>query len=137
VADVGERRPTPQSDGLAEQGARFGGLGPPGLRDECREPQRVHVLRVEPQAVAAGDPFDDVRIQRPAQPRHHRLQRVRHGVRRLVAPERVDQHVRTDGTPGVEREPGQRAAQQGPAGSGAPSGPAVTGPSRPIRTPPV
>jgi hypothetical protein len=65
---VGQGRSTPQAGRLGEQGPGLGGLGAAGLRDERPEPQRVDLLRVDGQAVAAGGPLDEIRAQRPAQP---------------------------------------------------------------------
>ena len=72
---------------------------------------RSTVSRYPPGTVATTP-----RAERPPQPRHERLQRVGDGVGRVGPPQGVDQHVRGHGPAGVEREPGERAAQQHAAG---------------------
>ena len=87
-----------------------------GPRRPALEPERVDVVRVDGQPVAARNGLDHVGAERPAQPRHERLQRVGDGVRRFCAPQPVHQRIPRHCAAGVEREAGERAAQAHAAG---------------------
>ena len=86
-ADVRQRWTAPQRRRLDEQRAGLRGVEAAGRGDERLEPERVDVVRVDGQPVAARNGLDDVGAERPAQPRHECLQRVGGGVRRFGAPQ--------------------------------------------------
>ena len=88
--------------------------GAVATRDSNRCASTAWAVDVEP--VAAGNGRDDVRAERPAQARDEGLQCVADGVGRVGAPQVVDQGRHGQRTAGVQREPGERAAQQDPAG---------------------
>ena len=110
-ADVRQRRAAPQRRASTSSAPACAGSSAAGRGDERLEPERVDVVRVDGQPVAARNGLDDVGAERPAQPRHERLQRVGGGVRRFGAPQRVDQRIPRHCAAGVEREAGERAAE--------------------------
>src|SRR5581483_7456201 len=54
VPEVGERRPTPQRERLAQRAGGGLAVEPGGLAEEPLEPRRVEVVGIEAQHVAAG-----------------------------------------------------------------------------------
>jgi hypothetical protein len=67
VDDVGERRPSPQAECLAQERRRVlgraGSEGVTPLGDELFEPLRVELAAVDPESVARSDGLDPVRSE--------------------------------------------------------------------------
>ena len=93
-----------------EELARYGAE----LRDQRRtidgrnELVQVEAMSPEIQPVASALGHDDVRGEDPAQRRDVHLQRCARRGRHAVGPQAVDQRVRGDPAPGIEREDGEK-----------------------------
>ncbi|MBD2893630.1 hypothetical protein amrb99_25520 [Actinomadura sp. RB99] len=110
---VGERRPAPQGQRLAEERGRPFGIAVAqrgaSLVREALEPSRVHVAGFDRDPVPAAGPLDRrARAERRPQPRHLGVQRV---ARRpaLRQPVRRDRRARADEQQRQQRPPGRAA----------------------------
>ena len=116
---VGERRPAPQSQGLAHHGGGLLGLPcgerSPSLLDELREALRVELAGSQTQAIARRRRLDDVAVaERFAQPRDVHLDGLDRARRRLLAPQRERQSLGADRLTGVQQQQGQDRARLDP-----------------------
>src|SRR6266508_1604796 len=111
--EVGERRTTPEGEGLAELRLGCGRIAVGG-RLLCIGPQTLEAVELElmPCQIerVPRRPRDEkrpsLRVQELAQARDIDLHRLAGGLRRLVAPQRVDETVGGDGFVGVQEEDG-------------------------------
>nr|WP_232241216.1 hypothetical protein [Kutzneria sp. 744] len=106
---AGERRSAPEAQRLGQQarllGRVLGTFRLPGLRPQPIEPDKVEGARLDPDRVAAGHgPHQRAVAEGVAQAHHVRLQRGAGAVRRILAPQPVDQVVRGDGFVGAHQQ---------------------------------
>ena len=96
MGEIGQRRPAPERQGLAELFGGDRGFGSTGVADELLEAGQVELVRADLEHVArrAGD--QGVRAERPAQPPDLDLHDLRGGRRRTFVPETVDQRLGGD-----------------------------------------
>ena len=108
VGEVGERRPAPERERLAESRRRTrcipGGQALPAFVCEPREAVHVHSRRIELEHVAGRAPGDRLRPERLTQLRDVHLHRVRGRVWRLARPEDLDQLIDGDDAARLERQ---------------------------------
>ena len=117
VGEVGERRPAPERERLAQPLGGLLRLGAAGLLDETLEPVEIELLRREPDHVAGRERDEQLGAgaERLAQPRDARLERAGVRLRGLVRPQLLDQPARRDDLVRVEEEQREQAALPLPA----------------------
>jgi hypothetical protein len=115
VGQVGERRPAPQAERLAQHPRGRAGIGAAGLGDQRLEARRVELRRVEAEHVArrAGD--EPAVAELAAQARDVHLDALGDRRRRRLAPDLVDQPLRRDHVVGVQEQHREQRALLGPA----------------------
>ncbi len=92
--EVGQSRPAPQRERVAEPGRRGGGVGVvPGVCEQPLEPVAVELARLEDERVSRGSPRDPVRAQGAAKTRQIAVERLLAGGRRALAPQPSYQRV--------------------------------------------
>ena len=95
VGEVGERRPAPQREGLAEDGRRCVGIasleGSASLPCELLEALEVERSDLDPKDVPGPLGLDRLLAERLAETRHVALHEVRRGSRWALPPQPVDQ----------------------------------------------
>ena len=89
--ELGERRALPHAEGLAESCRRLQRFQTPRLCDEILEPLQVELAGLDAERISRATRHDPVTAQELAQLRDVHLQGCARGVRRLPAPELVDQ----------------------------------------------
>ena len=108
VGAVGERRPTPKTECLAEGHRRLCRLaGPevrPGLIDDPLEPVRVQLAGLDDEEVAGAPRHEHVRLDQLAQLRDAVLDHLRGRGRGVAFPELVDQAIARDDLVAPEEE---------------------------------
>ena len=114
VDEVGERRPAPERERLAQRDLGGGCVarlerGPPLLR-QAREAVHVHALGIELEDVAGRARGDDG-AEHLAELRDVDLDGVRGRLRRIARPERLDEPVDGDDASRLEREDGEERAR--------------------------
>jgi hypothetical protein len=72
------------------------------------EPLEIQLARLDAKSVAGSLGRDPVRSEPLAKRVHLHLERIRSGLRRALAPERVDQPVTRDDVPGGEEQARQQ-----------------------------
>ena len=117
VAEVGERVATEQRErGPQERGAPFGVALAPCLLEEALEPADVGLRSVAPQQIAAGARLDRVLPQQLAQRGDVTVERGERRLRRIAAPQRLDERIAGDGLVRVEQHQPQKGALLRPRG---------------------
>ncbi len=118
VGEVGEGRPAPQREGVFERddGAGPGRPGTPSrLADEGVEPRGVQLVAIDAQAVAGRLTLDALGAEGAPQERDVGLDDAPRGLRRVVAPDQIDQGLGGDERVGTHDEVSQDGALLGPA----------------------
>ena len=117
VGDVGERLAAPQRERLAQQLRRFLGMAvferACTVRREPLEPVQVERARIDTEQIPGIACLDGALAECLAKLRDIALQDVGGGVRRVVAPDRVDQPVRGHHLSRVEEQDGEHRALPG------------------------
>ena len=119
VGEIGEGRPAPERERVAERTGPLGRRKRPRVAHEPLEAVRVDRPRIDDEHVTGRAGLDRPASEHPSQPRDGVLD-DRLGRRgRLAAPEIVEEHVHRDDRAGVERQVGEhaRAASVRPAGA--------------------
>jgi hypothetical protein len=110
VGQVGERRPAPQGERLAQRGRGSPRLRLGGLGEQALEPRDVDLGGVGAQRVARLARDDPVLAQLAAQARHVDVDALGDGRRRRLAPQLVDQALGGDHLVRVQQEDGEQRA---------------------------
>ena len=110
VGEIGQRRPAPQRERFAQLLGRFPRLGVACLVDQLLEPVHVELAGGDLQDVAAGPGEQHLVAERLAQLRDVALQRLGGGLRRLLAPELLDQALAPDELVRPQREDREQLA---------------------------
>ena len=108
VLQVGERRPPPQRQRLAQHPRRRRRRGRARLLDERFEALQVQLPRLDVKHVTRCPGHDDVGAERAAEMRDVHLQRLAGGLRRSVAPQLVDEPLGRDHLVAVQEEKRQQ-----------------------------
>jgi hypothetical protein len=111
VGELGQRRPSPEREGLPEQHVRLRGRGGPGLSHELLEAVQVQRGAIGTKLVRGGDRPDDAVAQLAAEPRDVRLEHLRGRGRRPAGPELLDQDVARDRLVGPEEQDREQGAR--------------------------
>ncbi len=111
--ELGERRPAPERERLAEHIRRLGRRLVPRPCDGGLEAIEIELALAHPNQVAAGLGDDRVAAERLAELRDVHLNRGRGGLGRLLAPELVDQALTRDGLVRVQEQKAEEAALLG------------------------
>jgi hypothetical protein len=114
VSEIAERLATPQRQRLPERHDRPLRLAARQQRTprfgQRSKAEQVDPLRRNPQLVPGGHRHQNLRAERPAQPRDIALQRRRRAPGRLLPPHIVDQTIAGDNTVGVQQQQRQHRA---------------------------
>jgi hypothetical protein len=118
VCELGQRRPAPEVERLAERRRSGGGVAvgeePAPVLEQPLEPQRVDLARVDLEHVAGGSSRQRGRAsgrrERLAQLRDPNAQRGASARRWLAAPDLVEQTVLGDDLAGAEQQAGEQRA---------------------------
>ena len=104
VRELLQRRPAPERERFSELACALVGRRRLRVVEERLRPVHVELARLDAQQVPGRLGDDHVGAKQLPELRDEVLERRWSGTRRLFAPERVDQPVGGDGTPGVEQE---------------------------------
>ena len=111
--ELRERRPAPQRKrGLQKRAPLLRGK-PPRVDERVLETTCIDLIRSDVEYVARRACVENVAPQRPAQASDGVLERRGRRLRRLLAPERVDEPVGGDDPAGLEHEDGEERALLG------------------------
>ena len=108
IGEVGERRPAPQRERLAQLLHSRRGIGAAGLGDEPLEAGDVELGRVDPQHVAGRAGEEPAVAELFAQPGNVALDDLCDRRRRRLPPQLVDQPLRRDDVVGVQQQDGEQ-----------------------------
>jgi hypothetical protein len=111
VRQVGERRPPPQIESVAQQLRRRRGSCAAGLGDELLEALEVELTRLEAQDVAGRARDDHTRSELPAQLGDEDVDALDDRRGRRLAPELVDQPLGRDHLVRVQEQDGEQRAR--------------------------
>ena len=108
--ELRERRSPPQLECAYEMLASLLRREPARVRERALEAVRIDLLGRDPQDVAGGTCLEYVRPQRLPELTDAVLKRCHGRLRRILAPEEVDEPIRRDDTARRERENGEQRA---------------------------
>jgi hypothetical protein len=115
VGEVGQRRPAPQRERLAQLRGRGGGIGAGRLRDQRLKAGQVELGRLDVERVAGRGGHQPAIAELLAHARDVDLDALRHRGRRRVTPDLVHEALGRDDVVGVQQQHRQHGALLAPA----------------------
>jgi hypothetical protein len=109
IADVRERLAAPERQGGSQQVRSVRWLGGARGRDQLLERAEVELAGLDPEAVAGAPGLDPLAAERLPEAVNRDLERVRGGLGRILAPERVHEAVARHDFVRAEEEEGEES----------------------------